>query len=162
MAVVSWWRVAAAASAVAEAAFGGGFRGGGFHGGGFRAAVLRSMAEGSEGGVAIHRVAAFVPRRCSGGEWLSRGARSSPGGASRADIVTPITGRISITTGVTSIDASTRRVLLVGYPYYHGYRHRWRHCRSIGTNCQPCGLIQVVKRGRQSPKLRLSVLVRIS
>ena len=67
---------------------GGGFRGGGvaFHGGGFRG-----------GGIAIHR----------------GGFRAAPvlhGGACATDTATSITGRTS-TTGITSIAASTRRVI---------------------------------------------------
>jgi hypothetical protein len=59
------------------------------------AAVLHYMAAGSE--AVRSTAAAFVPRG------------SSMAAAIATDIVTPITGRISITTGITSIGASTRR-----------------------------------------------------
>ena len=104
---------------------GGGFRGGGFHGGGFGAAARRFMAEASEaaarhftaaGSEAVRFTAvAFAPRRCSGVAVFAR-RRSSMAAAIATDIVTPITGPISITTGVTSIGASITRRPITGIP----------------------------------------------
>ena len=79
---------------------GGGFRGGGggFHGGGFRGGGAAFHGGGFRGGgIAIHR----------------GGFRAAPvlhGGACATDTATSITGRTS-TTGITSIAASTRRVI---------------------------------------------------
>ena len=95
------------------------------------AAGLRFTAAGSE--AVRSTAAAFVPRRCSAVAAIARRG-SSMAAAIATDIGTPITGRISITTGVTSIGAFYAPVYY-GYPRYYGYRHRY--CRVIWTYYGP-------------------------
>ena len=127
-AVVVFGAVEAAASAAAEAVVSAAA---GFMAVVSGAAGLRSMAAGSE--AVRSTAAAFVRHRCSGAAVIARRA-SSTAAAIATDIVTPITGRISITTGVTSIGAFYAPVYY-GYPYYQGYRHRY--CRVIWTYYGP-------------------------
>ena len=146
-------------SAAAVGFHGGGFRGGGFHGGGFRGGGAAFHGGGFRGGgaafhgggfrgggVAIH-VAAFVPRPCSAAA------------ACATDIATSITGRTSITTGITSIGVYYAPAYY-GYPYYYGYRHRY--CRVIWTYYGPRKICSyrpwIGTTG--APLLRIPVLVR--
>ena len=99
--------VEAAVSAAAVAVSGGGFRGGGFHGGGFRGGGAAFHGGGFRGGWRS-TAAAFAPRPCSAAAVFAR-RRSSVAAAIATDIATPITGRISITTGSLPSARSTRR-----------------------------------------------------